>query len=74
MFRSRKQKEKVERLAYDPARQKPIIRASICNGEQVGGLKDLQTGHFTDVMFIRDADDLRTFQDMVGTTNIPKEY
>ena len=71
MFR---RKKAIERLSYDPARQRPVIRASICTGEQVCGLKDLQTGKFTDVMLIRDDDDLRAFQSMVGTTQIDKEY
>ena len=71
MFRRRK---KVQRLDYDPDCQKPVIRASICTGEQVGGLRDLRTGKFTDVMLIRDEDDLRTFRAMVGTDDIAKEY
>ena len=71
MFRRKKQ---VARLPYDPAEQKPVIRASICTGEQVGGLRDLRTGKFTDVMLIRDDADLREFQAMVGTSDIKKEY
>ena len=71
MFR---RKKAVDRLPYDPARQKPVIRASICTGEQVGGFRDLQTGKFTDVMLIRDDDDLKMFQRMVGMDHIEKEY
>lgn len=71
MFRRRKQ---VQRLPYDPAAQKPVIRVSICTGEQVGGLRDLRTGKFTDLMLIRDDADLREFQAMVGMSDIEKEY
>lgn len=71
MFRRRKT---VQRVSYDPLRQKPVIRASICTGEQVGGLRDVQTGKFTDLMLIRDSADLREFQAMVGTAEIEKEY
>ena len=71
MFRRGK---KVQRVPYDPELQKPVIRASICTGEQVGGLKDLRTGRFTDIMLIRGDADLRTFQAMVGTDRIEKEY
>ena len=71
MFSRRK---KTVRVPYDPAAQKPVIRASICTGEQVGGLKDLQTGRFTDLLLIRDESDLQTFQAMVGTSKIEKEY
>ena len=67
-------KKKVARIPYDPAAQKPVIRASICTGEQVGGLRNLRTGQFTDVMLIRTEADLREFQAMVGTTAIEKEY
>lgn len=71
MFRRKKQPQ---RLSFNPAQQKPVIRASICTGEQVGGLKDLKTGRFTDVMLIRDENALREFQAMVGTSDIDKEY
>ena len=71
MFRRRK---KPQRLAYDPSMQRPVIRASICTGEQVGGLCDLKTGKFTDLMLIRDDADLREFQALVGTSDIQKEY
>ena len=71
MFRRKKQPQ---RLPYDPATQKPVIRASICTGEQVGGLRNLQTGKFTDLMLIQDDADLREFQALVGTRDIQKEY
>lgn len=29
---------------YDKDNKKPIIKASICNGEQVAGFKDIHTG------------------------------
>lgn len=67
-------KKTVPRLKYDPAEKKPVIRASICTGEQVGGLKDLRTGKFEDIMLIRTEKDLWEFQDMVGQTHIDKEY
>lgn len=70
MFRRRK----IPKLSYDPASQTPVIRASICTGEQVGGLRDLKTGKFTDLMLIRDEADLREFQAMIGTNDIKKEY
>ena len=67
-------RRKVAKLSYDPAVQKPVIRASICTGEQVGGLRNLTSGKFTDLMLIRDESDLREFQAMVGTCEIEKEY
>ena len=29
---------------YDKENKKPVIKASICNGEQVAGFKDIHTG------------------------------
>ena len=59
---------------YDPETQEPVIRCSICNGEQVGGLKNRATGEFEEVMLIRDGHDLEVFEQMVGERDIPKEY
>ena len=48
-------------LPYDPARQRPVLRVSICTGEQVAGLEDRKTGAFEDIMLIRSPKDLRRF-------------
>ena len=37
-------KKKSSAKSYDKDTQKPVIKASICNGEQVAGFKDLHTG------------------------------
>lgn len=39
----------------------PVIRSSICTGEQVAGFKDPVSGKFDDLMLIRDRGDLETF-------------
>ena len=67
-------KPKADRLVYDPEEKYPMIRASICTGEQVAGLKNRKTGVFEEVMVIRSASDLARFREMAGTVNIPKEY
>lgn len=59
-------KKKQPRLSYDPAIRKPLIKASICNGEQVAGFKNLETGTFEEIMFIRDAADLNEFKRLYG--------
>ncbi len=51
---------------YDPEIKKPIIKASICNGEQVAGFKDLRTGAFEEVMLIRNEADLIRFKHDYG--------
>lgn len=52
--------------SYDHENKKPIIRASICTGEQVAGFKDLHTGAFEEIMLIRNADDLAAFKERYG--------
>ena len=60
--------------SYDPAIQKPILRCSICTGEQVAGLKDIRTGKFQDVMLIKSRDDLNFFMEYYGLDSVPREY
>ena len=67
-------KKTVEKINYDPAVKMPVIRCSICNGEQVGGLKDRATGAFEEVMVIRGDRDLELFRQKVGASEIPREY
>ena len=46
---------------YDRTGKVPVIRASICNGEKVAGFKDVATGKFDELMFIRTDEDLCEF-------------
>ena len=61
---------------YDPKTQEPVLRCSICNGEQVAGFKDCRTGAFTEVMLIRTPADLETFRTRygIGDGEIRKVY
>ena len=54
-----KRKNKAEH--YDRENLRPVIRASICTGEQVAGFKNIHTGKFEDVMLIRDNRDIKQF-------------
>ena len=66
---------KKETLHYDPATEELVIRASICTGEQVAGFRDLKTGHFKEVMLIRNQKDLLSFKKKYGIeTEIRKIY
>lgn len=51
---------------YDPSLQEPVLRCSICNGEQVAGFKNKKTGAFSEVMFIRSPADLESFRAQYG--------
>ncbi len=54
-------RKKVEKQTYNKENQKPIIRSSICTGEKVAGFKDVHTGKFTEVMLIRNDNDMKVF-------------
>ena len=73
MFGKKKKKE-FQKLEYDKSLWKPVLKCSICNGEQVGGLKNIATGEFREVMFVRGQDDLNLFKDMTGEQTIEKIY
>ncbi len=48
---------------YDREKVTPVIRASICTGEQVAGFKDIETGRFQEIMLIRNDKDLQEYMD-----------
>lgn len=65
-----------EKETYNKENLRPVIRASICTGEQVAGFKDIHTGKFTEVMLIRNPDDKRIFMERYGISgnDITKEW
>lgn len=67
-------RKKTKKLQYDKENQIPVLKCSICNGEQVAGFKDVHTGRFEEVMFIRNQTDLDNFKELYGVENIGKEY
>ena len=69
-------RKKQEVRTYDPAVQPSVIRASICTGERTAGLRNLQTGKFTEDMLVRSEEDLREFRRLygLGDGEISTEY
>ena len=62
-------------IPYDKENKKPVIKSSICNGEQVAGFKDIHTGKIEEVMMIKSQADLDEFKNMYGIVEeITKEY
>ncbi|MCM1040660.1 MAG: aspartate dehydrogenase [Roseburia sp.] len=62
---------------YDKENSRPVIKCSICNGEQVAGFKDIRSGRFEEVMLIRNSRDLEAFMqlyDIGDRKDISKEY
>ena len=68
-------KPKQPAAAYDEAEKTPVIRCSICTGEQVAGFRRKADGSFEEVMLIRDEGELRQFRELYGITgDIEKIY
>lgn len=79
IFRKKRTKSKFDSnaaTAYDKASQIPTIRASICNGEQIAGFKDIQTGKFKEELCIRTPRDLEEFLQKYGIdkADLKKEW
>ena len=56
-----RKKAKAEKRTFDAEHYRPVLRCSICNGEQVAGFKETGTGKFEEVMLIRNEKDLKEF-------------
>ena len=67
-------KKKTFSVKYDPEKEYPVIKASICNGERVAGFKSKEDGHFTEVTFIANDADLKAFKDAYEIGEIKTEY
>lgn len=62
--------------AYDKTGKVPVIRTSICTGEQTAGFQDETTGKFFEIMLIRSDADLREFMETydVSEDEIRRDY
>lgn len=69
-----KKKREIPKVEFDRENQRAVLKCSICNGEQVAGFKDRQTGHFTEVMLIKNPGDLSRFLAMYDLETVTKEY
>ena len=68
-------KKKTVTKVYVKENKKPVIKASICNGEQVADLKNIHTGKIEEIMLIKNQADLDAFKKMYGIDGeIEKEY
>ena len=69
-------KSKVEKKSYDRENLRPVIRASICTGEQTARFKDIRTGKFKEVMLIRTDADMAEFLEIydIRKEEVKTEY
>ena len=51
---------------YDPVREQPAVRKSICTGEMTAGLIDLETGRFRDFQRVDGQKGLEAFCREIG--------
>lgn len=61
---------------YDRGGKIPVIRSSICTGEQVAGFKDPASGKFEEMMLLRDDRDFQEFlrRYQVEASEITREW
>lgn len=67
-------KKRVIKKEYDRENQRPVLKCSICNGEQVAGFKNIHTGEFQEIALIQNKKDLDEFMEMYEIDRIEKEY
>lgn len=73
MFNKKKKKSYID--TYDNEKYIPLIKASICTGEQVVGFKNIETKEFIEISLIKDIKDLEEFRKKYNVTGeIKKEY
>ena len=61
--------------SYDTMNKKPVLKTSICTGEQVAGFQDIHTGKIEEIMLIKQVADIDTFKQIYGINGeIPKVY
>ncbi len=65
--------KKNKAISYDKEKKKPVIKCSICNGEQIAGFMDIHTGAFEEITLIRNDIELEEFMHQYGITQIPEK-
>lgn len=63
-------------LPWNPEKEVPVVRASICTGEKVAGFKDVSSGKFHEVQLIRTNRDFKEFLSLYGLdeASVRKEW
>lgn len=74
LFGRKNKTDTYNKPSYNPETHRPILRCSICTGEQVAGFKDIRTGKFEEVTLIKNNQELREFMETYGVSEVTKEY
>ncbi len=68
-------KKSAAHYEYDPEKERPVLRCSICNGEQVAGFMEYGSRNFREAALIRSSEELRGFMQACGIEgDIEKVY
>ncbi len=54
--------------AFPAEKYEPVLRCSICTGEQVACMREREGGKLREIMLIRDEEDLERFRKLYGVT------
>ena len=73
MFWKRK---RPNRISFEKTGKIPVIRSSICTGEQTAGFRDTASGKFEEVMLLQSDADLQEFLRLYGVdaADVKKEW
>ncbi len=62
-----KKKERLRTSSpYPVEKYEPVLRSSICTGEQTACMRDRETGKLHEIMVIRNSQDLKQFAEEYG--------
>lgn len=70
----KRNKQSTKKIPYNPTKQTAVLKCSICNGEQVAGFQDMESGKFQEIMLIQNEADLEQFRQTYGVSDIKKIY
>ncbi|MBR3032639.1 MAG: aspartate dehydrogenase [Clostridiales bacterium] len=54
-------------IPFDPSKEEPVVKKSICTGETTVGFADRATGHFRDVSKVTSLSEIREFCERTET-------
>ena len=53
-------------VAFDPLKEEPVVKKSICTGEATVGFVDKSTGHYRDIQKVTSPVEIEAFCEEVG--------
>jgi len=66
--------KKSEKIVYDPSKEEPVLKKSICTGETTAGLLDKASGKYRDLRLIKNSADVSKFMEDCGVSEVRTIY